>query len=36
MQAPERLASADAVVTFLRNEQTRMARIVKAAGIKPE
>jgi tripartite-type tricarboxylate transporter receptor subunit TctC len=36
MQAPERLASADAVATFLRNEQTRMARIVKAAGIKPE
>lgn len=36
MQAPERLASPDAVASFLRNEQTRMARIVKAAGIKPE
>jgi tripartite-type tricarboxylate transporter receptor subunit TctC len=36
MQAPERLAAADAVAPFLREEQARMARLVKAAGIKPE
>ena len=36
MQAPERLAAPDAVAPFLRDENTRMARLVKAAGIKPE
>jgi len=36
MQAPERLAMADAVVPFLRDEHARMTRIVRAAGIKPE
>lgn len=36
MQAPERLAAADAVGPFLRSEHARMSRIVKAAGIKPE
>ena len=36
MQAPDRLATPDAVAPFLRDEQVRMARLVKAAGIKPE
>lgn len=36
MQAPERLAAPGAVAPFLRDENTRMARLVKAAGIKPE
>ncbi|MBL8351939.1 MAG: tripartite tricarboxylate transporter substrate binding protein [Burkholderiaceae bacterium] len=36
MQAPERLAAAEAVAPFLRDEHARMARLVKAAGIKPE
>ncbi len=36
MLAPERLASPAALAPFLRDEQARLARIVKAAGIKPE
>jgi len=36
MQAPERLASPDALAPFLREEHARMTRLVKAAGIKPE
>ncbi|MBT9490402.1 MAG: tripartite tricarboxylate transporter substrate binding protein [Rubrivivax sp.] len=36
MLAPERLSGAEAVAPFLRDEQARMARLVKAAGIKPE
>ncbi|MBL8362102.1 MAG: tripartite tricarboxylate transporter substrate binding protein [Rubrivivax sp.] len=36
MLAPERLASPAALAPFLRDEQARLSRIVKAAGIKPE
>jgi tripartite-type tricarboxylate transporter receptor subunit TctC len=36
MQTPEHLAAPEAVAPFLRDEQTRMARLVKAAGLKPE
>ncbi|MCU0920706.1 MAG: tripartite tricarboxylate transporter substrate binding protein [Burkholderiaceae bacterium] len=36
MQAPERLGKPEVMVAFLQDERERMARLVKAAGLKPE
>jgi hypothetical protein len=36
MQAPERLGKPEVMVAFLQDERERMARLVKAAGIRPE